>query len=266
MEFELNTDFAAWIDRDSATIAGQVRDITHEYPREAGSLHPDRPITKIGPEQIIGEVAVSITDATGKLSAQFFPHNGRQLGLSKDAMANAEKAVERIWSRRELVNLLSRDTVRELLLTFAGAKAREMPTPLLSTRLVETVVDRVRPVSVWVPIEEVFVDKEFSFATAILAPVSKAELDSVVENGCVGAPADQLMKLREELYSKWAGTTVMRLEFVAEPKRAQEMAPEQAADYMTLLQFYTSAAMVLPVCTENLIRVDDVMESPKLAE
>jgi hypothetical protein len=34
MEFELNTDFAAWIDRESATIAGQVRDITHEYPPE----------------------------------------------------------------------------------------------------------------------------------------------------------------------------------------------------------------------------------------
>jgi hypothetical protein len=28
----------------------------------------------------------------------------------------------------------------------------------------------------------------------------------------------------------------------------------------------TAVAMQTPVCTENLIRVDDVMESPKLAE
>src|SRR6202521_3969956 len=108
MDFELNAEFAAWIDRESARIASLVRDITDEFPKTSGSLHPDLPLTRIGPEQIIGDLSVSITEPTGKLSARFFPHNGRQLGLSGDAMAEAERAVERIWSRKEFVNILSR--------------------------------------------------------------------------------------------------------------------------------------------------------------
>src|SRR6266403_3101300 len=99
MDFELNAEFAAWSDRESARIVSLVRDITDEFPKTSGSLHPDLPITKIGREEIIGDLSVSITEPTGKLIARFFPHNGRQLGLSGVAMAEAERGAERIWSR-----------------------------------------------------------------------------------------------------------------------------------------------------------------------
>ena len=72
MDFELNAEFAAWIDRESDRIASLVRDITDEFPKTSGSLHPDLPITKIGPEEIIGDLSVSITEPTGKLIARFF--------------------------------------------------------------------------------------------------------------------------------------------------------------------------------------------------
>jgi hypothetical protein len=245
MKIELNADFAAWIDRESENIAGHVRDITHEFPRSTGAVHPDHPVTKIGPEDIIGEISVSVTEPTGRLSAQFFPHQGRQFGLSGASMNEAERTVERIWSRKEFVNILSRDTIRELLLSFVAAKARELQTPPLSDRLLQIVEKRVKSLSVWIPIEEVFVDREFKFATATLSPVSKAELNAIVQDGCTGAPADGLMKLREELHAKWAGRTIMRLNLTAEPARARELALEHAADYMTLLQIYTSASMVL---------------------
>ena len=83
MEFELHAEFAAWIDRESADIAGRVRDLTHEFPRSSGSLHSDLPIIKVGPEQIVGEVAVSITDVTGKLSARYFPRNAQNAEQKK---------------------------------------------------------------------------------------------------------------------------------------------------------------------------------------
>ena len=125
------------------------------------------------------------------------------------------------------------------------AKALDLQTPCLSDRLLKFVYERVKPLTVWIPIEEVFVDGEFSFATAVLSPVSKVELDAIVRDGCVAAPAEDVMKLRDKLYAEWAGRTIMRLNLTAEPARARELALEQAADYLTLLQIYTSSSIVL---------------------
>jgi hypothetical protein len=58
-------------------------------------------------------------------------------------------------------------------------------------------------------------------------------------------PAEQAARMRDDLYSKWAGRTVMRFELLAEPQRAEEIATERALDYMSLLQFYTLPAIVL---------------------
>jgi hypothetical protein len=47
---------------------------------------------------------------------------------------------------------------------------------------------------------------------------------------------------------------------------ASSTAKPSAADRKALANRLKLPAMLPPVCTENLIRVDDVMESPKLAE
>jgi hypothetical protein len=49
----------------------------------------------------------------------------------------------------------------------------------------------------------------------------------------------------DDRYSTWLGRTVMRFKFVAEPRRAIELAAAQAADHMSLLQLFTSSAMIL---------------------
>lgn len=246
-EFELNPDLAAWIDRESDRIAGLVTDVTDRIPRGGGvAPHPDQPIgAHIGPEDIIGEFTASASDVTGNLVARFYQHQGRFLGLIDDAMLDAQKVTERIWSRRELRDLLSRTTVLELLLEYVGAKARETSTPALSVKIVETVDKEVQQLSVWVPIEEIIIEGEFPFATAVLAPVSRAQLDAMLNARAPNSPAVQVEQMRSDLYSKWAGRTVMRFDLLAEPRRAEELAVERATDYLALLQFYAAPTMIL---------------------
>jgi hypothetical protein len=98
---------------------------------------------------------------------------------------------------------------------------------------------------VWVPIEDVAVDGEFSFATAVLASLSRAELDRALNDGGLQESREEGKQAREKLLSKWSWQTVMRFELVAEPKRAAELALEMATDYMSLLQLYAAPAMVL---------------------
>ena len=179
--------------------------------------------------------------------ARFYQHQGRVLGLIDGAMADAHKVAESIWSRRELRNLVSRKTISELLLEHIGLIARQKPTSSLSNKIVDFVTKGVEPVSVWVPIDELLVDGSFPFATAVLAPISRAELDALVTSRAAKAPIEHVEQMRDDLYSKWAGRTVMRFELLAEPTRAEEFALERAADYMALLQFYTAPTMVLPL-------------------
>jgi hypothetical protein len=102
--FDLNPNLAEWIDRESARIGSLVRDLTDRIPqRQEFTLHPDLPIAAhIGPEDIIGDIAISSHDVAGNMVARLYQHQGRVLGLADDAMSDAQKIAERIWSRGEL--------------------------------------------------------------------------------------------------------------------------------------------------------------------
>lgn len=247
MDFRLNKDLAAWMDSESTRIAGLVEDATDKISRGGGlPSHPDLQVTAtISPNDVIGEMIASKLDMNGNIVARFYQHQGRILGLANGAMADAQKAVERIWSRPELCDLVSRTTILELLLQDIGAKARGSSTESLSTKVVRFVTEAVQRHSVWVPIDEVFIEGELSFATAVLAPVTREQIDEALHVGRSNVSTEQAGPMRDGLYSKWAGRTVMRFELVAEPQRAEEIATERAVDYMSLLQFYTLPAMLL---------------------
>jgi hypothetical protein len=249
MEMKLNEEFSAWIERESAKLVNRVRDLTNQFPRSIGQVHPDRHVKSFGPDDITGEISISITDGAGRTTTQLFRHNGRELGLDTHAMAEAEGIVERICIRKEFRDVISRETVLKELLEYVSAIARQRQTPLMSERLIGLFAEKVRSVSVWVPIEDVSVDRPFQFANATLYSVSKSEIESILEEGCAIPANDSEVAardaLRTKLYEEWAGQTVMRFQFIAEPERAEELAHEQAADYMALLQLFTPAAMVL---------------------
>jgi hypothetical protein len=251
MRFGLHSDLAAWIDRESDRVAGFVQDFTGKLSGNRGlRVHPDQPIAaSLGPDDIVGEMTVSSVDLVGQIVARFYPHGDKILGLSNGGMLEAHKIVERIWSRSELCNLLSRNSILELLLEWIGSVACAKPTIPFSRKIVQAVAETVRLVSVWVPIDEVFVEGELPFGTAVLAPLSRSQLDAALHVGAPQAQANARTLDREKLYSKWLGKAVMRFELEAEPQRAQELAAERAADYMSLLQFYAAPAMVLPLAS-----------------
>ncbi|MGO9234949.1 MAG: hypothetical protein ACLP4V_13065 [Methylocella sp.] len=177
--------------------------------------------------------------------ARFYQHQGRVIGLINGAMVDAQKAAERIWSRRELRELLSRNTILELFLEYVGKAARGIPSPPLSKLIVNIVIETVQQLTVLVPIEETSVEGEFPFATAVLFQISRDQLDAVLGIDNSNHLEQNVTQLRERLYPKWAGRTVMRFELFAEPQRAQEIGAERAEDYMSLLQFYSAPATIL---------------------
>jgi hypothetical protein len=96
-----------------------------------------------------------------------------------------------------------------------------------------------------IPIDELYIDEEFSFATATVIPLSRATLDDILSVAASKEPAAKIQTKREELHGRWLGKAGMRFELTAEPQRAREIAFERASSYMTLLQFYGAPAMIL---------------------
>jgi hypothetical protein len=250
-KFELHPELAAWMDREANRIAGLIQDFTDKLPKDQGLLlHPDQPIAaSFGPDDIVGEISASTVDLIGQIVARFYPHEDGVLGLDDSGMLEAQRIVDRIWSSRDLGNLLSRGTVLELLLEWVGSVVRTKTTGSFSDKIVRAVIETVTPVSILVPIDEVFVEGELSFATAVLSPLSRSQLDAAIETGTSQAPTALSSSAREKLYAKYLGKAVMRFELEAEPRRAQELAAERAADYMALLQFYAAPAMVLQLAS-----------------
>ena len=247
MDFALQPDFALWIEGEAAALPGLVDDLTElaVAARPASGGPHERAVVNIPESDIIGEIIQSQTDVYGRLVTRFFPEEGRVLGLTGDKLVEVLKFAERISSRKELQNIISSDTIREMVLEWIAATVRHRPTDPLITKITQTVRNKVRPLDIWIPIEETQVAGELLFADATLKMVSRTEFDVLVERGFRSAPAEAARLTKEKLHRAWLGRAAMCFSFVAEPKRAHELALEKAENYMALLQFYGAAPLVL---------------------
>src|SRR5207253_1439297 len=136
--------------------------------------------------------------------------------------------------------------IEELLLEWVGNKSHgEASDSPLSIKIERTVIETVKQLSVVIPIDELYIDEEFSFATATVVPLSRAFFEDILNVGARKAGAEKVETMRSELHKTWLGKVGMRFEVTAEPQRAREIAFERASAYMTLLQFYGAPTMIL---------------------
>lgn len=248
MDFELQQDFAAWIDRESPRLPALVEDLTGRAAATRSvpiNNKDDRIVAHIPEGEVIGEIIQSQTDIYGRLVTRFFQEEGRILGLTGAKLVKVLKFAERISSRKELRDIVSADTIREIVLDWIGATVRKRPTDSIVGQISETVQKNVKPLDIWIPIEETQVDGELPFADAILRMASLRELDALMEPRLRTAPPEAARLMTEKLHRIWRGKAAMCFSFEAEPKRAQELAFEKAEIYMALLQLYGPAALLL---------------------
>jgi hypothetical protein len=244
---KLHPSFASWIDSESSRIAGSLQDLTHRAPKGSG-LPKDSNlpvVAEIGPDDIIGELLVIEKDLAGTMVAWLYPQGDKWIGLADERMIDARRVAERIWRRREINERLSLETIEESLFEWLRAANEGRSTDALSGRIEQKINENVRPLFVVIPVDELYIDEEFSFATATIIPLSRATLDDIVSVAGPKYSKERVQALQADLHRTWLGKAGMRFELLAEPRRAQEIAFERASDYMTLLQFYGAPAIVL---------------------
>ncbi len=168
-------------------------------------------------------------------------------GLTDEDLQQALRFIEKIHDRKEVRDILSTHTIQELVLEWIGNVFRKRTSGPLAQEIIKTVRDRVKPLSVGIPIEETSVDGELSFADATLKMVSRRELDAQIDSGFRTAPPEQAQLMKEKLHHEWLGKAAMYFSIEAEPVRAREIALEKAETYMALLQFYGPAPRILPL-------------------
>jgi hypothetical protein len=249
MELKIHPKFFAWIDGESVRIAGFVQDLSDRVPTRATLPKDlDLPVAAtIAPHEIIGQPIISQADAIGTIITRFFPHEGKWHGLTGDGMREARALAERIWKKPELRDRISHQSVDELVLEWVGDTACGHKPDSLSVKIDRFVVENVKPLSVIVPIDELHIDEEFSFATATIIPLSRLALEEIVNIGASKRPPEAIVILQDDLCRKWLGKAGMRFELIAEPQRAHEIAFQRASDYMALLQFYGAPPLILPL-------------------
>jgi hypothetical protein len=249
MDLDLPPDFVAWIEREANQLPALVEDLT-DLAMASRTPPPnldERAVLNIDGKEILGEPIVSHTDLAGKLVARFFEKEGRFLGLADEKLVKVLKFAEKISLRKELRDVLSRVTVREIVLAWVGDTVRERPAEPIVARLNRTVRKKVRHLTIWIPVDETQVDGEVKFADSTLKMVSRRELDALIDRGLEKAPDEAVRLTKEKLHRSWLGKAAMHFSLEAEPERAQELGLEKAENYMALLQIYGSAPLLLPL-------------------
>src|SRR5438105_4023397 len=212
--FKLHPNFASWMDSECSRIAGLLQDLTHRAPKHS-SLPKDSDlpvVAEIGPADIKGELFVIERDLAGTMVAWLYPQGEKWVGLADEGMIEARRVVERIWSRHEINDRVSLQTLEELLFECVRVASEGRTTDSLSAMIEQKITESVRPLSVVIPIDELHIDEEFSFATATIIPLSRATLDDIVSVAAPKYPHERAQALQADLHRRWLGKAGMRFE------------------------------------------------------
>src|SRR4051794_23779278 len=134
MDFALPSNFVAWIESEATKMPALAEDLTELAlsSRTAPVNRDERIVSDIDSRDIIGEPSVSHKDMAGQLIARFYEKDGRFLGLADEKLLTVLKFSDKISFRKELRNILSRETVREIVLDWVGDTIRNRPTETIA--------------------------------------------------------------------------------------------------------------------------------------
>src|SRR3954452_1022516 len=115
MDFALPSNFVAWIGNEATKMPPPAEDFTEMVLslRAAPVNRDERIVSDIDSKDIIGEPSVSHKDMAGQLIARFYEKDGRFLGLANEKLLTVLKFSDEISFRKEIRDILSRETVRE---------------------------------------------------------------------------------------------------------------------------------------------------------
>jgi len=271
--FEIHPAAEENINSKVGALVGEIKAIPMEQhaPEKFGSdVHIETTITE---KDIIGQLREAASDYRGNTVARYFIFEGGRYGLEKESYRNLIEVAEKIQRMPAFQNRLSQEYIEEIIFgwikdQFCGDLKDKSS---FSSTLKKLSAESVKPVTVYVPIANMIVQRPFSFCNVIICNITKTLIDEMAkvpetfedENNRKNA-----MAFLDRFRKEFQGYAAVRMELNCEAGFASDLAIMTAQKVTSFLSIYSGSVLTPDVkCiskikgAENLARFTTISKS-----
>ncbi len=233
----------------SRSIQEKIKEVTFrnhstEFPSQR---HAEFTVTDA---DIVGEPVFWGPDANGVPTISYITRDGTVFGLPEIDYQDVENLLDAVVSLAWASTMFSRKFVADEFLewsraSFLGAQAMSFAQALLAAA-----EEKIKPVSVWLPVENFEIESEMGFGQVRFAPITEAmvaDLETKARALAGDAPerSEGIAGLFRKIRKDFQGSAAVVIPMEAEANLAEDIALIIGRDAVDLLRFFSPGAPLL---------------------
>jgi hypothetical protein len=221
-------------------------------------------------KDIIGDFQEKVSDYRGNTVARFFVSKGVRYGLENESHKSLVDLAENIQRLPAFRDRLSHEFIEEIIFKWLkNSFVRNDQEKSFMSALIEEAKEAVKPVTVYVPIANMIVQRSFSFCGIVICNITKSLVDKIAATG--ESIDDEEQKKNADTFFKkfrkdYQGYVAVEVRLDCEPNYANDLAIMTAQRVTSFLGIYSSAMLMSDVkCTCKIKGAESLAQSTTIS-
>lgn len=239
-KLEIHPDAAANFNLKGKDLLGSLK-APSPQPENRRSFKADRFIAhQFTQADIIGTPIIGLVDNAGNELARYFEHNGQPLGLFDEGFAAVHRLAESFQKCKTISPVVSREFLVDCIFDWVEATHKGKSSAHLVDHVLEACPLHIKKMDIWIPIAGLHVQSALSVGRVLLKPITAQMFDAWEAAVVAKHPPQEkdILDFFKRERKQLQGLAAATIELSAEPKRAREIAFEEAEKAIGLLRFF----------------------------
>lgn len=215
--------------------------ITNEKSSK-GSFKPDVFISAhITEKEIIGRVNYGYSDILGNTVGKCFRHLNNDVELVGESYKKLSVLSEKLNKTKTLQNIISKSTLEDLIFSWIEIKYKNETKVEMIGYIEDKCQKEIAQLEIWLPIASLQIESNIQIGKIILKTITREMIDRWHSDWDKAHPEYKdknklLFDKERKIIQSYAAATI---ELIAEPKRAYEIATEEAEKSIGILRYFS---------------------------
>lgn len=266
MRLELHAEAAKRFDAQAEELVAKLVPDPHAGRRSGGGFTPG---IVMHDQPDVAEVVSTgyVSPLGGNEIAKTFRDGDLDLGLFDEGYKDLVRLAEKIQKVKSIRDAVSRELLVELIFKWVAAKHKGKADGPMTAYVLAECEKQLEEAEIWVPVAMLSIQSDITVGRVTFRTVTREMLDpwlsavaaSAVEGNTAAQVGERLDGIRRELQ----GFAAAVVKVFAEPRRASEVAFEEAERAVAVLRYYAPATHIPEVVSYCTLRGREHVESEK---
>jgi hypothetical protein len=265
MRLELHPDAARNFDAKAGELVAKLIPDPHAGRRTGGGFTPG--IVIHDQPEAAEVVSTGYASQLGNEIAKTFRDGDRDLGLFDEGYKDLVRLAEKVQKVKSIRDAASRELLVELIFKWVASKYQGKADGPMTAYVLAECEKQLREAEIWVPVAMLGIQSDIKIGRVTLKTVTKQMLDpwfsAIAGKAAPHSTAAQMESRLDEMRREMQGFAAATVKVFAEPRRALEVAFEEAERAVSLLRFFSPASHIPELVSYCTLRGKEHVEGLK---